>query len=163
MKRKKTRPSSDDLHYETTSAFGYELIRSVLIPELLGKEQSSILYWSGKSLARKYPLESFDDIIEFFQRAGWGHLSIRNEGKHKITFHLASELISRRLQLNKDVSFALETGFLAQQTQTLKNRLADAQEWTKKGQVITIVVEWDKKDIINSTTPYLSRSQKSQA
>lgn len=143
----KTENSGD----ETVSAFGYELLKNVLIPELLGKEQSSILYWAGKNLARKYPLESIDEIAEFFQRAGWGNLTVDTEGKNKITFNLASELISRRLKHDKTATFALETGFVAQQIQTIKNCLADATSSVKKKRAVTITVEWDHKDVIDRT------------
>lgn len=148
MKRKKTQPAIEDLHNETVPAFGYDLLRDVLIPELLGKEQTAILYWSGKNLARKYPLDSVDEMIHFFLEAGWGNLSVRETSKHQMTFSLESERITRRLQLDKEASFALETGFLAQQVQMLENYPADAHGWTKGGKVI-ITAEWDHKDTLD--------------
>jgi predicted hydrocarbon binding protein len=144
----KTENSGD----ETVSAFGYELLKNVLIPELLGEEQSSILYWAGKNLARKYPLESTDEIAEFFRKAGWGDLTVDTEGKNKITFSLTSKLITRQLKQHKTATFALETGFVAQQIQTIKNRLADATSSVRKKRTVTITVEWDHKDVIHKTT-----------
>ena len=50
-----------------------------MIPEILGEETPKILYWAGKKLARKYPLESISEIIDFFKQAGWGDLQIVKE------------------------------------------------------------------------------------
>ncbi|MGG3923674.1 DUF2507 domain-containing protein, partial [Geobacillus thermodenitrificans] len=38
------------------SAFGTELLRHSLLPELFGKDSAGLLYWAGKQLARRYPL-----------------------------------------------------------------------------------------------------------
>lgn len=46
--------------------FGYELIRDTLLPNVLGEEAPHILYWAGKELARKYPLETLDELADFF-------------------------------------------------------------------------------------------------
>lgn len=158
MKKKKTKPDIDALHNETVPAFGYELLREILIPELLGEEQTAILYWSGKNLARQYPLESVEDMIHFFLEAGWGQLSVRDTNKQQMTFQLESERISRQLQLDKKTSFAMETGFLAQQIQRLENCPADANEYGKKGRIL-ITAEWDRKDTLDPTlSMYPARS-----
>lgn len=39
-------------------SFGLDLLRDYLIPELLGDEAPHIMYWAGKDLARKFPLDS---------------------------------------------------------------------------------------------------------
>ena len=56
----------------TVPAFGYELIREDFIEEILGEDAPSILYWTGKQIARKYPLFSFDEIKEFFSKCRMG-------------------------------------------------------------------------------------------
>lgn len=145
---------------ETVPAFGYELLRSVLIPELLGKEQATILYWAGKNLARKYPLDTLDDIIDFFASAGWGTLIPGKEEKHSMTFTLTADLISERLDQDKQTPFTLEAGFLAQQIETIKNRFADAKSSLKRGKLVNITVIWDQKDPIEEES--LRRSRKSR-
>ncbi|HET7579023.1 MAG TPA: YslB family protein [Bacillales bacterium] len=145
---------------ETVPAFGYELLRNVLIPELLGNEQATILYWAGKNLARKYPLDTLDDIIDFFAYAGWGNLIAGKEEKNSMTFTLTADLISERLDQDKQTPFTLEAGFLAQQIETMKNRFADAKSSLKRGKIISITVIWDQKDPVVEES--LSRSGKSR-
>ncbi|WP_370314247.1 DUF2507 domain-containing protein [Guptibacillus hwajinpoensis] len=78
---KKRTNSIDYSHEIETTAFGYEFYREVLIPELLGSEQPAVLYWTGKEMARQFPLSTREEIEDFFQRAGWGELSIAQEKK----------------------------------------------------------------------------------
>ena len=134
----------------SVSAFGYELVREVLLPELLGKDTSEILYWAGKRLARKYPLSSLDETIGFFQQADWGTLSIKEESRRELVLELGSELISSRLKNNSNSTFQLEAGFLAQQIEFQKKVLAEAFEHpNKRSSRIQFTVKWDKHDLIN--------------
>lgn len=128
-------------------AFGYELIREILLPELLGKDTPHLLYWAGKGLARKFPLQNFEQMADFFSQAAWGSLSIKEENKNEMEFELTSELISHQLKQKTEMSFQLEAGFLAQQLEMQKNLLCEAFEHPrKKAGKVKITVKWDKKD-----------------
>lgn len=128
----------------TIPIFGYELIRETLLKDLLGKDYKPILYWGGKSLARKYPLQSIKDITSFFEKSGWGKLDVVKEGKNELLFNLTSEWISNRLSSGSECSFQLEAGFLAEQIQHIINHHAEAMEQQKKkSQLITFTVQWD--------------------
>lgn len=131
-------------------AFGYELMREVLLPSILGKETSAILYWAGKDLARKFPLQSLDEVVDFFGKAGWGSLTIKDEAKNELQAELSSTYISERLQKrNSLTNFQLEAGFLAQQIEGQKNVVAECYEHPKKrSQKVVFTVKWDKKDPI---------------
>ncbi|WP_442595334.1 YslB family protein [Neobacillus sp. D3-1R] len=149
---KKTRSDDHVLSLEEIliPSFGYELVREELLTNILGKDAPDILYWSGKRLARSYPLDSLSDIIQFFERAGWGELAIKREASNEISFTLTSPLIIHRLQQNKDSHFKLETGFLAQQIELQTEMLAEAYEQIhKKVGLVEIIVRWDKKDRIH--------------
>lgn len=140
------------LQFESDSipVFGYELLREVLIPTILGKETSAILYWAGKDLARQYPLQTLDDTIDFFAKAGWGSLTVKTEGKNELEVELTSPVIKERLQKkNMATTFQLEAGFLAQQMEQLKNVVAECYEHPKKraGKVL-FTVKWDQKDSV---------------
>lgn len=131
------------------SAFGYELIRDILLPELLGKDAHEILYWAGKRLARKFPLKNFDEMCVFFQKASWGTLTITNESNNELEVELTGGIISQRLHSKKDISFQLEAGFIAQQIEMQKQVIAEAFEHpSKKGSKVRFTVKWDKKDIV---------------
>jgi len=131
------------------SAFGYELIREVLLSDLLGRETSSILYWAGKSLARKYPLETIESVVSFFEKAGWGTLTVTSERKDELEFQLTSPLIAARFSSKKECTFQLEAGFLAQQIEQQRKCTTEAYEQQKKlSKKVIFTVKWDKKDTL---------------
>lgn len=129
------------------SAFAYELIKEVVIPDLLGSEYSSMMYWAGKNIARKFPLDSWNDIPAFFQEAGWGNLALVEAKKNKIEFTLDGPLVSNRLKHQKNPSFQMEAGFIAEQIQMLNNNIAESYELIKKrADKVELTVKWDLKD-----------------
>jgi predicted hydrocarbon binding protein len=139
--------NSDEMR--TVSIFGYELIRETLLPEILGKDTPEILYWAGKRLARKFPLNNIDEIIDFFSRASWGELKIKNEGKDELEFELASPLFVSRVKSKSEHFFQLEAGFLAQQIESQKKVISEAFEHPiKKSNKVNFTVKWDQKDSI---------------
>ena len=78
------------------NAFAYELLREELLPDLIGNDLDGILYWSGRNLARKYPLETIEEVIQFFEKAGWGTLSIIEHKRREMQFQLKGTLIAER-------------------------------------------------------------------
>ncbi|MBA4538307.1 YslB family protein [Bacillus aquiflavi] len=130
----------------TVPLFGYELIREVLLTELLGKDTPEILYWAGKRLARKYPLKTVEAVIDFFEKAGWGHLSLRHLNPHEMELELSGELIKERFKRKRNCSFQLEAGFLAEQVQLQKGFIAEAYEHPKKLVAkVRFTIKWDSK------------------
>jgi predicted hydrocarbon binding protein len=131
----------------SVSLFGYEIIRDDLISELLGKDEPEILYWAGKRLARKYPLYSIEEIIAFFQEADWGILSVKEEKRKELCLSLTGELVSNRLKKDKNTTFQLEAGFLAQQVEWQKKVVAEAFEHpNKRSNIIQFTIKWDSHD-----------------
>ncbi|WP_079516586.1 YslB family protein [Rossellomorea marisflavi] len=132
---------------QSVPIFGYELIRDLLLPDILGKHTPDILYWGGKQLARKFPLPSNDELISFFREAGWGDLAIVEQKKNEITFELSGEFVKRRNSLKSDASFKLETGFLAEFVQMQYKFVTEAtDELHKRNQTVKITAVWDDKD-----------------
>lgn len=133
----------------TVSIFGYELIREILLPEILGKDTPEILYWAGKRLARKYPLADFDEVVTFFHNASWGQLEIKKETKNELEIELLSPLLVSRVKSKSEHFFQLEAGFLAQQMEIQKEVVTEAFEHPiKKGNKVQFTVKWDIKDYI---------------
>ncbi|WP_028982758.1 YslB family protein [Sporolactobacillus terrae] len=153
MTRNETCPQPEHYGDATVPAFGYELIRNLLIPELLNKETAPILYWSGRKLARRYPLENEQQIIDFFTRAGWGHLQQVSQSKNKTTFECSSALVEARIKdfPNTD-SFSLESGFIAEQIQHQTGCVTETYMEVKNGRQKKIVfqVKWDAKDHVHN-------------
>ncbi len=152
-----SKSTAEEIHQEVSSeetipAFGYELIRDVLLPEILGDDTAEILYWAGKKLARKYPLNSLEEVIDFFNKAGWGRLTIIKESKNELELELTSSIITNRMQNKKSrdsYQFQLEAGFLAEQIELQKQVISEAYEHPrKKADKVHFTVKWDKKDSI---------------
>jgi predicted hydrocarbon binding protein len=135
------------LEPRSISMFGYELIREVLLPEILGKDTPEILYWAGKRLARKFPLETMEGIIEFFAKASWGDLEIKSETKNGMDLELVSPLIVSRVKSKAEHFFQLEAGFLAQQIELQKEVITETFEHpVKKSNKVLFTVKWDRQD-----------------
>ncbi|PLS02608.1 YslB family protein [Neobacillus cucumis] len=133
----------------TISIFGYELIREILLPEILGKDAPEILYWAGKRLARTYPLTNFDEVITFFNNASWGQLEIKKETKNEMEIELLSPLLVSRVKSKAEHFFQLEAGFLAQQMELQQGVIAEAFEHpVKKSNKVLFTVKWDIKDSV---------------
>jgi len=131
----------------TVPAYGYELLREILIPDLLGRDTPDILYWAGKRIARTFPLEHLEEAAAYFEKAGWGHLEIVKANKNEMEYALSSPLIEKRLKEKGKCTFQLEAGYLAQQHEQIRELVAEAFEDPKRrGKKITITVRWDSKD-----------------
>ena len=128
---------------DSVPLFGHYLIRDVLLKDLLGDKQDSILYWAGKNIARKYPLSKMDEIEDFFARCGWGNLIIKKEGKSEMSLELQSIFQPHGIE----PSYQLEAGFLAEQIQNQKGFITEACVTIKKKSII-FSIQWDSKDKI---------------
>ncbi|MBW8351219.1 YslB family protein [Bacillus sp. IITD106] len=127
--------------------FGYELVRDILVPGILGKDTHEISYWAGKHLARKFPLLSIQEITSFFKEASWGELDLMDENKNEMKFELKGNIVERRVQMNSEPCFTLEAGFIAEQIQAQKQFISEAfPELNKKKNHVIFTVRWDRKD-----------------
>ncbi|MFT8363020.1 MAG: YslB family protein [Sporolactobacillus sp.] len=153
MIKNDTLPKPEHFGENTVPAFGYELIRNVLLPELLGKEEASILYWSGRKIAHLYPQASEEALTDFFQKAGWGNLSLTERGKNKIIFELNSPLVDARIKDHPaTVLFTMEAGFLAEQVQTIHGYIAETYSDIRTGhhKKVIFTVKWDSRDAVDA-------------
>ncbi|KRN33559.1 DUF2507 domain-containing protein [Weissella halotolerans] len=101
------------------SPYAVSVLRDELLPELLQDDEQSILYWAGKSLARRQTLRTLTDIQHYFQRAGFGDLTLVKESKTQLDWQLSGRLVADRLAKRSNANFTLESGFLAQAIQEL--------------------------------------------
>ncbi|MFB4166649.1 YslB family protein [Virgibacillus sp. JSM 102003] len=107
----------DELH---TSGAGYDVLRYIGLPEILGTESSTLLYFMGKNIARKLEIQSITDIIFAFDKLGWGNLELVKEKKKELIFQLMSDSVVYRLNAPFETDFRLEAGFLAEAIQIIK-------------------------------------------
>ncbi|PPA71577.1 YslB family protein [Jeotgalibacillus proteolyticus] len=130
----------------TTGSFGYSLIRDELLPELLGNHTNEILYWAGKSLARKHPCQNEGELIHFFERADWGTLQLIKQKGDEALLELSGPLLKQRIESNGAKHFTLEAGFLAEQYAMMKQCQTEAIQQRQKQAVIQFTLKWDPKD-----------------
>ncbi|HLR71207.1 MAG TPA: DUF2507 domain-containing protein [Pseudogracilibacillus sp.] len=107
---------------------GQDVIRYISLPSLLGHEKDSLLYFTGRKLARKIKIETIDDIVYLFAKFHWGNLELVKEKKNQMVFHLMADEVVKRLQSSIETDFRLEAGFLAEAMQTLTERAAESTE-----------------------------------
>ena len=148
----------EELKDRQISAFGLELLREVLLPDLLGRDLPQILYWAGKGLARKYPVNSIEELFEFFKIAGWGNLTLLHSKKNEMEFELSGEFISLRFKNTTEPTFQLEAGFLAEQLQMMNNYITETYEQEKKRtNKVIFTVQWDQRDILHDDEPSIGK------
>ncbi|MCD8510311.1 MAG: YslB family protein [Bacillus sp. (in: Bacteria)] len=126
------------------SPFSNHVLRHVLIPELLGEEEASILYWAGKAIARKLQVEDMSDLPSFFEKANWGTLTLIKERRHEKHYDLVAPMMIPYRPLS------MECGFLAQWMEHQSGFVSEATYEVKKKKPLTcrIIVRWDPKDKI---------------
>ncbi|WP_125982349.1 YslB family protein [Loigolactobacillus iwatensis] len=129
----------------TANSLNYELLRDVLLPNLLGQESAGILYWAGKSLARQLPLADISDLSHFFSQFGLGDLTLTEQGHRQYHFTLAGPVIEKRQAAFAKADFQLETGFIAQQIQQITAVVAEGQQEIGQG-LVTITIATDTTD-----------------
>ena len=143
-------PEESETNELQVPAFGYEIIREIVLQDILGEDSYQILYWAGKQLARKFPLASISEVIAFFQSSGWGQLVVEKETKNEMEFTLIGELVNRRLDLYSNCHFQLEAGFLAEQCALQKKFYSEAvADIKKRSKKAIFTVKWDTKDPLN--------------
>src|SRR5699024_7834637 len=96
-----------------TTGTGYDLLRYVALPDLLGEDASVILYVMGKNLARASALKSIEEVSAFFHKTGWGSLELVKEKRSEQIFKLQTRAITERDRLGIETDYRLESGFLA--------------------------------------------------
>ena len=126
----KKNQSLDLLHLEElqTMGAGYDILRYVSLPELLGEEKDTLFYFMGKSLARKFDIKTIDDIFFLFNKLGWGTLELVKQKRGEFNFQLLSDSVVVRLEAPFEAEFRLEAGFLSEAVQMVEGMECECAE-----------------------------------
>lgn len=103
-----------------------QLYRDFLLPEILGEDNATILYWAGKRIARHYNLVAFEDLKEFFQIAEFGKIVKVKEKRASISFELSGQIVVDRLNSDSR-EFSLESGMIAEVVQKETGRTTECE------------------------------------
>ncbi|SEO81137.1 Protein of unknown function [Amphibacillus marinus] len=114
-----------------TTGTGYDLLRYVALPDLLGKDAAQILYVLGKNMARELAFSSVGEISGFFYKTGWGSLELIKEKRAEHIFKLQTRAISQRYHAGIVTDYRLEAGFLAAGMEQLNNYSCECVEEEK--------------------------------
>jgi len=114
----------DDFQPNST---GHDVLRYLVLPDLLGHSSDTLLYFSGRKLARKIDIHDLNDIYYFFQKISWGNLELIKEKKNELSFLLMSDEIVQRLKSSLFTEFNLEAGFLAEAIEIVFNRTCECE------------------------------------
>ncbi|MGG3886407.1 DUF2507 domain-containing protein [Brevibacillus panacihumi] len=92
---------------------GYHLLRETLTQTLLGESESPILYWVGKNMGRKIPIQSANGIILPFIRLGLGQLDLLKESEQHLHYSLSHTIYPYMSQERLSRTLSLECGVIA--------------------------------------------------
>lgn len=92
---------------------GYHFLRETLTHSLLGDSESPILYWLGKELGRKIPIQSANGIILPFMRLGLGQLDVIETSEQSTTYQLSHTIFSYQSPERLSRTLSLESGIIA--------------------------------------------------
>lgn len=115
----------DEFDSETV---GQDVLRYVSLPNILGHEKETLLYFIGRTLAREIEMNSLDDLIYLFQKFRWGNLELIKDKKDQMLFHLMADEVVKRLQSQFETEFRMEAGFIAEAVQRLTGRPTECTE-----------------------------------
>ena|SRR5690625_441751 len=115
-----------------TDTIGQDILRYIGLPEVLGPEKDTLLYFMGKSIARKFNFEKMEDIIYFFYKLRWGNLELIKEKKSTLNFHLMSDDVVHRIKSSLETDFRLEAGVIAETIFQVTGRPCECVETTNE-------------------------------
>lgn len=139
----------------TSPLFGQTFLRDLLLPDLLGEQQSNILYWAGRELAIKLPTAEAD-VPALFEQAGLGTLSLLSSKKAERHYQLTGDVVQARLDHIDQPDFQLEAGFLAQLLQQDLGIVVEANSQPDaKRHSVELIVGLDPKEAQPTASPLI--------
>ncbi|MED4753876.1 DUF2507 domain-containing protein [Brevibacillus choshinensis] len=106
---------------------GYHLFRETLTNTLLGDSESPILYWLGKDIGVKIPIQSSAGIVLPFMRLGLGQLDIMEESELQIQYKLSHAIFHYMTDQRLSRALSLECGIIAGAIERWRGKETTAQ------------------------------------
>lgn len=107
---------------------GHDVLRYITMPNFLGSEKDTILYFIGRNLARQIDIQTLDDLYYLFNKFRWGSLELIKDRRKSITFHLMSDDVAERIISPFPIDFRLESGFIAEAIEKITKRSCETFE-----------------------------------
>lgn len=106
---------------------GYHLLRETLTNTLLGDSESPILYWLGKDIGVKIPIQSSAGIVFPFMRLGLGQLDLMEESELRIHYKLSHAIFHYMTDQRLSRALSLECGIIAGAIEQWRGKETTAQ------------------------------------
>ena len=130
----------------SVSFFALTAMRDLMLPNMLGEEQHNILYWAGRDLAAKLPVDE-TAIPQLFTQVGFGALTPLKQKRQERQYLLAGDVVATRIRTYEDPDFQLEAGFLAQALQqVLGFAVEGCSAIQRREQNVVLTVVMDNQD-----------------
>ncbi|QVI35360.1 hydrocarbon-binding protein [Lacticaseibacillus chiayiensis] len=130
----------------SVSFFAVTAMRDLMLPNMLGEEQHHILYWSGRDLATKLPVDE-TALPQLFNQVGFGTLTPLKQKRQERQYLLAGDVVATRIRTYDDPDFQLEAGFLAQSLQqVLGFAVEGGSAIQRRDQNVILTVVMDNQD-----------------
>ncbi|TLQ51673.1 DUF2507 domain-containing protein [Lacticaseibacillus casei] len=130
----------------SVSFFAVTAMRDLMLPNMLGEEQHHILYWSGRDLATKLPVDE-TALPQLFTQVGFGTLTPLKQMRQERQYLLAGDVVATRIRTYDDPDFQLEAGFLAQSLQQVLGFAVEGGSATqRRDQNVVLTVVMDNQD-----------------
>jgi hypothetical protein len=92
---------------------GYHFLRETLTSTLLGESESPILFWMGKDIGKRIPIESPVGLVLPFIRLGLGKLELADDSSDHCRFTLTHSVYNFLPIERLKRSLSLECGIIA--------------------------------------------------
>lgn len=137
-----------------TPYFGQQMLRDVLIPNLLGSKTSGIMYFAGRDLAPRVPVTD-EQIPDLFAKLGLGTLAMTKNKVKVRTYTLSGDVVAARIKNFPDADFQFEAGLIAQLVQQVLGMTTEAaSNVDKRGGTVELTLSIDPSEeqtIISAT------------
>lgn len=118
--------------YENTGIHpGYDLLRYMALPDLLGKDQDNVLYILGKNMSRALEITTVEELVDAFNVIGLGDLAHIKEKRSEDLFDLTSPLIAARKKAEINQTYHFEAGFISGAMETVHGFQCEAEGTVK--------------------------------
>src|SRR5690625_6093050 len=104
---KKTIPLSV-LDEFTPNIVGQDILRYVSLPDFLGTEKDTLLYYFGKNLGRLMEITTIDDIYYVFNKLQWGNLELIKDKRNHMILNLMTDEVVQQIQYSITNNFCIQ-------------------------------------------------------
>ncbi len=124
-----------EMLHRTIPLTSYYLLRQHVLPDVFGRSNHAIMYWSGKSIGNQLQVTDIQSCIDCFGSLQLGTLTVKRESSKELRFTLQNAPLLQFVTLNLNPPFDLsfECGLISGMVENaLKTAVSGHYEITDK-------------------------------